>query len=108
MYEYVLFFIVAVLAGLTWTMSGYLNNWRKNHNNENWEGFNLKSMRNDAILGSVLGVAVVLIQPISVAIGSPYEIPIITDFPSFVMGIFGMYPIVGLVDKFVVGFVAGK
>ena len=108
MEEIALFLIVAVLGGLTWTLSGYLAKWRKNHNNSEWEGFNFRLLRNDAILGVVLGGAVVIIQPISVSIGSPYEIPVITDFATFVMGIFAMYPVVAIVDKFIVGFVAGK
>jgi uncharacterized membrane protein len=108
MQEIVLFLIVAVLGGLTWTLSGYLNNWRKNHNNPDWTGFDFKLMTNDAILGVVLGAAVVIIQPISTAIGTPYDVPVITDFGTFIVGIFGMWPIVGMVDKFIIGFVAGK
>ena len=108
MYEYVLYLIVAVLAGLTWTMSGYLSNWRKNHDKVDWEGFDYKKMRADVLLGLVLGTAVVLIQPISAAFGSPYDIPVITDFASFIGGIFTVFPIVALVDKYILGFIANK
>jgi len=104
----VVFLIVATLAGLTWTLSGYLANWRKNHKNPEWGGFDLKSLRNDAILGAVLGVAVVVIQPVSVALGTPYDVPVVVDFNSFIGAIFGMYPVVAVVDKFLVGFIAGK
>jgi len=104
----IVFLIVAVLAGLTWTLSGYLANWRKNHKKPEWTGFDLKSMRNDAILGGVLGVAIVIIQPISVALGTPYDVPVVSDFNTFIMAIFGLYPIVAVVDKFFVGFIVGK
>lgn len=103
-----MFVIVATLAGLTWTLSGYAANWRKNHNKPDWNGFDLKSMRNDAILGAILGITVVILQPISVMIGTPYDVPNVTDFNSFIIGIFGMYPVVAIVDKWFVGFIAGK
>lgn len=103
-----MFLVVATLAGLAWTMSGYVANWRKNHNKPEWEGFDLKSMRNDVIVGVVLGIGIVVFQPISAMIGYVYSIPVITDFNSFILGIAGLWPVVAVVDKLFVGTVLGK
>lgn len=103
-----MFLIVATLAGLSWTMSGYLANWRKNRNEPNWKGFDKKSMRNDAILGAVLGVGIVVLQPVSVLIGYEYQIPSVIDFNSFIMAIGALYPVVAIVDKLFVGTILGK
>jgi len=108
MYEYIFFFIAAVSAGMTWTLSGYVAEWRKHHKDPDWQGFDLKSLRDDTILGGVLGIAVVILQPVSVALGSGYDIPTIENFPTFATAVFGLYGTVAIVDKWLVGFVAGK
>lgn len=103
-----MFLVVATLAGLGWTMIGYAANWKKHRNDPNWEGFDKKSMRNDAIVGVVLGVAIVILQPVSAMIGYEYSIPVITDYNSFILGIAGLWPVVAIVDKLFVGFILGK
>lgn len=79
--------IVTILAGITWTGFGYLNDWRKNHQDPEWKGFDKKKLRADAILGLILGVATVMAQPIAAGIpGISYELPNVVDFTSFVLG----------------------
>ena len=103
MIEYVVLILVAVLAGIGWSLSGYLVNWRKNHDNETWEGFNYSKLGNDALLGVVLGIAS------SIAIISGFfEMPIIDSVQSFFLAFPSLFTVIVLVDKFIVGGAFGK
>ncbi len=99
--------IVTVLAGITWTCFGYLNAWRKNHQNEDWKGFDKVKLRNDAILGGILGVATILAAPIVAGTALAYNLPVVDSFESFVLGVAAMIGPIAIVDKFLVGGVLG-
>lgn len=90
--------VAFVLSGLTWTMGGYIASWRKNHNDPNWEGFNYASMRNDAILGSLLGVGVVVYTVITTG-----DIAPILTAQEFFLKIGEGMTLVVIVDKFIIG-----
>jgi len=102
MLEYILFVGAALSAGLTWTGFGYLNAWRKHRNEPDWTGFNKKKLRNDAVLGVLLGIGVIIYQAYQ---GNP--VPAITDFISFVAVAGGLSGTVAVVDKFFVGGILG-
>ena len=96
--------ILALIAsGLTWTTAGYLKDWRKNHNNPDWKGFDKKSLRNDLLLGAFLGGGAVLT---SAALGQ--TLPAITTINEFVIAVSAGFGLVAAFDKYVIGFVFGK
>ena len=92
-----LVWLTFILSGMLWTSGGYIAAWRKNHNDPNWKGFNLTSLRNDIILGAVLGGG-----------GAIYSIMqgtevIISTAQEFFLAIGSNTAIIALVDKFIVG-----
>ena len=103
MIEYLILVAVSTLAGITWTGFGYLVDWRKNHNNPDWEGFNIAKLRNDFILGVVLGAAV------SVRIiGGFFEMPVIDSPQTFIAAFPGLFTAIVAIDKFIIGGIIGR
>ena len=104
MIEYIVLVLVAVLAGIGWSLSGYLVNWRKNHDNAaDWEGFNYSKLGSDALLGVVLGIT----SSIAI-IAEFFEMPIIDSVQSFFLAFPSLFTVIVLVDKFIVGGAFGK
>lgn len=103
MIEYIVLILVAVLAGIGWSLSGYLVNWRKNHDNADWEGFNYSKLGKDALLGVILGIA----SSIAIIAGF-FEMPIIDSVQSFFLAFPSLFTVIVLVDKFIVGGAFGR
>lgn len=95
--------IALVLSGLVWNNFGYFSAWRKNHNNPEWTGFELVKLRNDLILGAVLGVGSVVFIIITDGTFAP-----ITTAQEFFVAIGAGFGIVAAVDKFIIGGLFGK
>lgn len=94
--------LAAVAAGVTWTGFGYLSAWRKHRNDEDWQGFETKKLRNDIILGVILGIGVVISQAIQ-----GITPPAIGSVADFVVATFGLFGLVAAVDKVIVGGILG-
>jgi len=95
--------IALVLSGITWTGFGYFSNWRKNHNNPDWAGFDVRSLRNDVILGLILGVGSIIYSLINTG-----ELATVADAQGFFTAIIAGFPAIAAVDKFIVGGILGK
>ena len=91
-----------VVAGLVWNNLGYLSAWRKYRNTAEWTGFELKKLRDDLILGFILGTGAYLL---SVYQG---DVTQITTLQSFLAVVAGGFAVVAVVDKAIVGAVIGK
>ena len=91
-----------VIAGLVWNNLGYLAAWRKYKNDPEWTGFELKKLRDDLILGFILGVGAYLF---SVYNG---DVTSITSLQSFLTVVAGGFAIVAAVDKAIVSGILGK
>jgi hypothetical protein len=98
MIEYVVLVLVAIFAGIGWSLSGYFVNWRKNHDDDTWEGFNLNKLGSDALLDAVLGIA----SSIAIIAGI-FEMPIIDSVWNFFLAFPSLFTVIVLVDKFIVG-----
>lgn len=86
------------VSGLVWNNFGYFSAWRKNHNNPDWKGFDKTKLRNDLILGTILGVGTV----IATIITNGDFTPIVT-LQEFLLAIAGGFGLVAAVDKFIIG-----
>jgi len=95
--------LAIVFAGFIWTMGGYLKDWRNNQTNPDWTGFDKTSLRNDLILGFILGIASVIYTILTEGDLSP----IITAQQFFIATGTG-FTAVALVDKFIIGAVFKK
>lgn len=92
-----------VLSGLTWTLFGYFSSWRKNHKDPNWGGFEAKKLRDDLILGLILGVGSVIY-----VIATEGDVSPIASAQGFILAIQGGFGVVAAVDKLIVGGILGK
>ena len=101
--QIIMIIVTALLAGITWTMFGYFVNWRKNQNNPEWEGFNVTKLRNDLILGTVLGVATAI-----AIVGEFFTIPPIDSVQSFIGAFPALFTAIVAIDKFIIGGVIGR
>lgn len=90
--------LALICSGFVWTMGGYFSNWRKNHNNPEWSGFHIPSLRNDLILGAVLGVSAIVATFIIDGSLRP-----IADFAEFTVAVGAGFGVVAIVDKYIVG-----
>ena len=90
--------LALVLAGLSWTLAGYLKEWRTNHNNPDWTGFDKIKLRNDALLGFVLGIGVTIYT-----IATEGNFAVIDSAQTFLLAIYAGFPVVVLVDKYIIG-----
>lgn len=95
--------IALTLSGLVWNNFGYFSAWRKNHNNADWKGFDKKKLRNDLILGALLGGGTVVAVIVQNGDFTP-----ITTIQEFLLAIAGGFGIVAAVDKFIIGGLFGK
>ena len=90
--------IALVISGLVWNNFGYFSALRKNHNNPEWKGFEFAKLRNDLILGLILGVGAVVL---TIAVDGIF--PPITTAQEFLLTIWSGFAAVAAVDKFIVG-----
>lgn len=90
--------LALVSSAFVWTMGGYFKDWRSNHDNPDWEGFNKTSLKNDLILGAVLGVGTVVYTIFTDGDFAP-----ISTAQDFLVAVGAGFTIVALVDKFIVG-----
>lgn len=95
--------IALVLSGLTWTMFGYFSAWRKNHTNEDWQGFEPKKLRADLLLGFVLGIG-----SVGATILLDGDLTPIATAQGFLLAIQAGFGVVAAVDKFIIGGLLGK
>ena len=91
-----------VLAGLVWNNLGFLSAWRKYKDTPDWTGFETKKLRDDLILGLILGVGAYLLNVYN------GELVSITSLQSFLSVVVAGFGTVALVDKLIVGGVLGK
>ena len=101
MQEY-LSILAFVLAGLLWNNIGYLSAWRKYKNDMDWMGFDKRKLRDDLILGLILGVGAYLV---GVYQGELTDIQTLQTFRGVVIGGF---TVVAFVDKLIVGGILAK
>lgn len=92
--------LVPICAGLLYTMSGHFQGWFKAWRNHEEHSFDFKKMSKNAIVGVILGIVFIVIQPVSGGLfGEEFAIPEITNFVQFAAGVVAaMGPIV-LIDK---------
>ena len=100
--EFVLPICATIAAGLTWTGFGYLKAWRRHKDDPDWEGFNVKKLRNDVILGVVLGIGTIIANAVQ-----GVSAPVIDSFGAFVVAVTSMFGTIAAVDSFIVGGVFG-
>lgn len=95
--------IALVASGFTWTMGGYVSSWRKNHTDPKWTGFEPAKLRNDLILGGVLGGVSVLYTIFTDGTFAPIQ-----TAQDFLIAIVAGTSVVALVDKFIIGGIFGN
>lgn len=91
-----LIILAFTIAGLIWTLGGYLAAYRKRATNPDWNGFEPKKLRDDAILGTILGIGAYIY---GVYLG---QLPDVSTFQAFIGAVVGGLTVVPLVDKFIV------
>ena len=97
------FIILAfIIAGLVWNNFGYFSAWRKYKNTAEWEGFDKKKLRDDLILGLILGIGAYLL---GVYQG---ELSNITSMQMFIGAVIAGFGTVAAVDKLIVGGILAK
>lgn len=94
-----------ILSGLTWTLFGAFSNWRKTHGTPEWKGFDLSKLRNDAILGLILGVGTIIATILTSQDGN---LTSIATAQEFIIAIAAGFGLVAAVDKFIIGGILGK
>ncbi|HSA75473.1 MAG TPA: hypothetical protein VLE21_04725 [Candidatus Nitrosocosmicus sp.] len=101
MYEY-LSILAFIFGGLIWNNFGYFSAWRKNKDTPEWTGFDKKKLRDDLILGLVLGLGAYLY---GVYIG---ELSSISNLQQFIGAVIASFGVVAAVDKLIVGGILNK
>ena len=97
------FIILAfIMAGLVWNNFGYFSAWRKYKDTPEWEGFDKKKLRDDLILGLILGIGAYLL---GVYQG---ELSNITSMQMFIGAVIAGFGTVAAVDKLIVGGILAK
>ena|SRR3990167_2863307 len=97
------FIILAfIMAGLVWNNFGYFSAWRKYKDTPEWEGFDKKKLRDDLILGLILGIGAYLL---GVYQG---ELTSITSMQMFIGAVIAGFGTVAAVDKLIVGGILAK
>jgi len=91
-----LIILALTISGLTWTLGGYLSAWRNRAQNPDWVGFEPKKLRDDAILGLILGIGSYIVGTYN---GGLTDITSLQTFIGVVAGGFGL---IAAVDKFIV------
>ncbi len=95
--------LALITSGFVWTMGGYVKEWKTKHTDKSWKGFDKISMRNDLILGAVLGVGSVI-----AAAATNTTLPAITNFYEFAGAVSVGFGFVAMVDKYIVGGLFGR
>ena len=95
--------LALITSGFAWTMGGYVKEWKTKHKDPTWKGFDKKSMRDDLILGAILGVGSVI-----AAAATNTPLPAITNFYEFAGAVSVGFGFVAMVDKYIVGGLFGK
>lgn len=95
--------LALIFAGFIWTMGGYLKEWRNRQATPEWKGFNKTSLRNDLILGTVLGISSVIYTILTDGDLTP-----VTTAQGFFVATGTGFTAVALVDKFIIGAVFKK
>lgn len=98
----ILIILSFVIAGLVWTSFGYLSNWRKHKDDIDWDGFDKRKLRDDALLGLALGTGAYLY---GVYQG---DLIAITSLQAFIGAVIASFGTVVAVDKIIVGGIAGR
>ena len=101
--NFILFILASVTAGEVWNNAGYFSDWIKNRNDPNWKGFDTKALRNDLLLGLFLGLGIIVYSSVVAGTANAITIPPITSAQTFISAVAGLFGIVAVVDKFVVG-----
>ena len=91
-----------VLAGLVWNNFGYFSAWRKYKDSPDWKGFETKKLRDDLILGLILGVGAYLYGVYQGELGD------ISTLQAFIGAVIGGFGAVAAVDKLIVGGILSK
>ncbi len=101
-----------VIGGLIWSTGGYFSNWRNHLSfvkqnpagtvDPNWKGFEIPKLKDDVILGLILGIAGFFVSAYQGATIS------ITDLHSFGSAIVVAFGIIGITDKYVVSGIFNK
>jgi len=91
-----------VLAGLVWNNFGYFSAWRKYKDSSDWVGFDKRKLRDDLIIGLVLGVGAYLYGVYQGELGD------ISTLQAFIGAVIGGFGIVAAVDKLIVGGILSK
>ena len=87
-------------AGLVYTMSGHFKNWFKAWRNHEDYMFDFRKMSKNAVIGVVLGIVFVIIQPVSSQLlGDEFAIPEITTFAQFAASVMASMGPIMLIDK---------
>lgn len=105
-------------GGLMWTMGGYFKNWRVHRLgiangtvtqdpstkkwSDGWVGFDRQALKDDALLGSGLGVIAFMVNA---GTGNPI---IINSIGSFAVAAWASLAAVASVDKYIIGGMFGK
>jgi len=92
-----------VFSGLVWNNFGYFSAWRKNRDNLDWKGFDKTKLRNDLILGAILGVGSVVFTLVTEGDFTP-----ITTASEFLIAVGAGFGVVAAVDKFIIGGIFNK
>lgn len=92
-----------IASAMAWTFSGIITDWRKNHGTEEWHGVDAQKLKDDFILGSILGIGAFVYTILTGA-----ELPVIGTLAGFVLAIPGATGIIALVDKIIVNGIFNK
>ena len=98
----ILIILAFIIAGLVWTIFGYISNWRKHKDDADWYGFDKRKLRDDILLGLALGVGAYLLGTYQ---GELIEI---TSLQMFIGAVIANFGIVAAVDKLIIGGIAGR
>lgn len=105
-----IYLAVFIVAGVVWSLSGYINGIRAHANFEranpgqkdpDWQGFQTKAMRDDVFIGLILGF-------IAFAVNGTANLPAITTIQAFAGAVVASYGLIGITDKIGVGAILNK
>lgn len=106
-----IYFATFVVAGIVWSLSGFINGIRAHANYEkahpqgppdpDWRGFNPSAMKDDVFIGLILGA-------IAFVMNSAASMPNIGDAQTFIAAVLSAYGLIGLTDKVAVGAILNR
>ena len=96
----ILWILVAVSGGLLYTLSGHFKGFYTAWRNNEEHSFDFKKMSKNAIIGVIIGIVVVILQPVSGAVlGEEFAIPVIETFAQFGSSVLAIMGPIVLIDK---------